>query len=100
MLIDFRSYPILHHRELEAQAASRRFWLLRRPFPSDPRARISGRPLIFLSSRNRFSRNMVRLKYPVTHRKQTMGLGFNRNTFGGSRFRFFPLFLRVDAVRG
>src|SRR6204780_697813 len=33
---------------------------------------------------------MVRLKSTATRTKQTIGLRFNRNIFGGSRFRSFP----------
>jgi hypothetical protein len=51
--------------------------------------------LIFLRRAIFVYRNMVRLKSPVTHRKQSIGFGFNRNTFGGSRFRFFAPFWRI-----
>jgi hypothetical protein len=40
----------------------------------------------------------VQLESPVTYTKQTIGLGSNRNTFGGRRFRFFPRFWQIAVV--
>src|SRR5271154_2636636 len=82
MLIDFRTYPILHHRKHPRKTESP-----------------SATPVIggclffaFASPPEISNRNMVRLKSPATHTKQRIGLSFNRNTFEGSRFRFFPRF--------
>src|SRR5271154_77158 len=82
MLIDFRTYPILHHRKHPRKTESP-----------------SATPVIggclffaFASPPEISNRNMVRLKSPATHTKQRIGLRFNRYTFGGSRFRFSPRF--------